>query len=122
MQTPDKFTMETLTEGFLKGFVSSQITEVKKNLGITSYADLTFEIKLLQLGAVIEFDWIVGAHRVNPNPNPIMEDVEHICESDYVPIAVGDSYNEVSEAIIKIFERVDLTQWNGILEDASIRN
>ena len=36
MQTPDKFTMETLTEGFLKGFVSSQITEVKKNLGITA--------------------------------------------------------------------------------------
>jgi hypothetical protein len=122
MQTSDKFTMETLTEGFLKGFVSSQITEVKKNLGITSYADLTFEIKLLQLGAVVEFDWIVGAHRVNPNPNPIMEDIEHICESDYVPIAVGDSYNEVSEAINKVFERVDLTQWNGILEDASIRN
>jgi hypothetical protein len=122
MQTSDKFTMETLTEGFLKGFVSSQITEVKKNLGITSYADLTFEIKLLQLGAVIEFDWIVGAHIVNPNPNPIMEDIEHICESDYVPIAVGDSYNEVSEAINKVFERVDLTQWNGILEDASIRN
>lgn len=122
MQTPDKFTMETLTEGFLNGFVSSQITESKKYSGIRSEADLQFEVKIMELGARVVFTWVIGAHRINPNPNPIMEDVEHITEEDYVPIVVGDTYNEVSEAMIKIFDRVELTQWKGILQDVCIRN
>lgn len=106
----EKFTMETLTEGFLKGFVSGQIAEAKKGIWIGKDSDLQFEIKIMELGATIEFTWIVGAYRINPNPNPIMEDVEHVTEDDYVPIVNGDTHAEVSEAINKILQRVELTQ------------
>jgi hypothetical protein len=122
MQVQEKFTTETLTEGFLNGFVSGQITEAKNHFGIRSETDLQFEVKIMQLGATIHFNWIIGAHRVNPNPNPIMEDVEHITKEDYVPVVVGDTLTEISHCIFKILERVDSTQWKGILDDVCVRN